>query len=97
MDLWPHRHPLDFTGKDGGGGARSGPGLTIGTALVLKDTDRMVVGVLGDGDNLMSINSLWTAAKYRIPALFIIGNNRSYFSDDLHQESVAVRCPTLRR
>jgi thiamine pyrophosphate-dependent acetolactate synthase large subunit-like protein len=51
----------------------------------------MVVGVLGDGDTLMSVNALWTAAKYRIPALFIIGNNRSYFNDELHQENVAIR------
>ena len=89
VDLWPHRHPLDFLGKDGGGGVGSGPGLTIGAALALKDSGRLTVGVLGDGDTLMSINALWTAARYRIPALFIVGNNRSYYNDELHQEGVA--------
>jgi thiamine pyrophosphate-dependent acetolactate synthase large subunit-like protein len=39
----------------------------------------------------MSINALWTAAKYQIPALFIVANNRSYFNDELHQENVALR------
>ncbi len=89
VDLWPHRHPLDYLGKDGGGGIGAGPGLTIGAALALKDSGRLTVGVLGDGDTLMSINALWTAAHYRIPALFVIANNRSYFNDELHQESVA--------
>lgn len=88
-DLWPHRHPLDYLGKDGGGGVGSGPGLTIGAALALKDSDRLTVGVLGDGDTLMSINALWTACRYNIPALFVIANNRSYFNDELHQEGMA--------
>jgi thiamine pyrophosphate-dependent acetolactate synthase large subunit-like protein len=88
--IWPHRHPLDYLGKDGGGGVGSGPGITIGAALALKDTDRLVVGILGDGDCMMSINALWTAAHYRIPALIVVSNNRSYYNDELHQESVAL-------
>ncbi len=88
-DIIPHDHPLSFLGKDGGGGIGSGPGLTIGVALALKGSGRLVVGSLGDGDTLMSTNALWTAAKYDIPALFLISNNRSYFNDELHQESVA--------
>jgi thiamine pyrophosphate-dependent acetolactate synthase large subunit-like protein len=89
VDLWPHRHPLDYLGKDGGGGVGSGPGITIGAALALKDSERLTVGVLGDGDTLMSINALWTAGRYGIPVLFVIANNRSYFNDELHQEGVA--------
>ena len=88
-DLWPHRHPLDYLGKDGGAGIGSGPGITIGAALALKGSGRLTVGILGDGDCLMSINALWTAARYEIPALFIIANNRSYFNDELHQDVVA--------
>jgi len=38
---------------------------------------------------MMSINALWTAACYRIPALFVIANNRSYYNDEVHQENVA--------
>jgi len=87
--LAPHRDPLAYLGKDGGGGVGSGPGLTIGAALALRDSGRLVVGVLGDGDCMMSINSLWTAARYRIPALFLIANNRSYYNDEVHQENVA--------
>ena len=72
-------------------GLRAGPGLAVGAALALKGSGRLVVATLGDGDTLMGITALWTAAKYRLPVLFVIGNNRSYFNDELHQESVAVR------
>ncbi len=89
VDLWPHRHPLDYLGKDGGGGVGSGPGITIGAALALKDSGRLTVGVLGDGDTCMSMNALWTAGRYGIPALFVIANNRSYYNDELHLEGVA--------
>ena len=89
VDLWPHRDPLAYLGKDGGGGVGSGPGITIGAALALKDSGRLTVGVLGDGDCMMSINALWTAGRYDIPALIIVANNRSYYNDELHQESVA--------
>jgi thiamine pyrophosphate-dependent acetolactate synthase large subunit-like protein len=45
--------------------------------------------VLGDGDTLMSMNALWTAGRYHIPALIVVANNRSYYNDELHQEGVA--------
>lgn len=90
-DLWPQHDPMDFLGKDGGGGIGSGPGLAVGAALALKGSGRLVVATLGDGDTLMGITALWTAAKYRLPVLFVIGNNQSYFNDELHQESVAKR------
>lgn len=90
-DLWPQREPLDYLGKDGGGGIGSGPGLAVGAALALNGSGRLVVATLGDGDTLMGITALWTAAKYRLPVLIVVGNNRSYFNDELHQETVARR------
>ena len=36
------RHPMDYLGADGGGGVGAGPGLTVGAALALKDSKRMV-------------------------------------------------------
>jgi thiamine pyrophosphate-dependent acetolactate synthase large subunit-like protein len=81
--------PLDYLGHDGGAGLGGGPGLAIGAALALKDTDRLVVSVDGDGDFLQGATALWTAAHYSVPALFIISNNRSNFNDEIHQEAVA--------
>jgi benzoylformate decarboxylase len=81
--------PLSFMGNDGGGAVGTGPGHTIGAALALKDSGRLTVGVLGDGDFLMGVNALWSASHFEIPALIVVADNRSYFNDELHQERVA--------
>jgi thiamine pyrophosphate-dependent acetolactate synthase large subunit-like protein len=83
------RHPLDYLGGDGGGGVGAGPGLTVGAALALKGSGRMVVGILGDGDFLMGNTALWTATHYKLPCLILVANNRSFYNDELHQERVA--------
>lgn len=88
-EMWDFRHPLDFLGYDGGGGIGSGPGMSIGSALALKGTDRLPIAVIGDGDYMMGVNALWTAANARIPFLMVVCNNRSFFNDEVHQERVA--------
>jgi thiamine pyrophosphate-dependent acetolactate synthase large subunit-like protein len=85
---WPFRHPLDFLGSDGGGGLGAGPGVTVGAALALKGS-RIPIGICGDGDFLMGVTALWTAAHYRIPLLIVVANNRSFYNDEVHQERVA--------
>ena len=89
-DLWDVDHPLDFLGADGGEGIGSGPGMVIGAALALKDSDRLAVGVLGDGDVAMGANALWTAVHYGLGLLIVVANNRSFFNDEIHQHRVAV-------
>jgi thiamine pyrophosphate-dependent acetolactate synthase large subunit-like protein len=89
IDQWPHRDPLAYLGKDGGGGIGSGPGISVGVALALQEQGRYAVTVLGDGDFVMGANAIWTAVRHRIPLLILINNNRSYFNDELHQETVA--------
>ncbi len=84
------RHPLDYLGADGGGGVGAGPGLTVGAALALKGSGRIPVAIMGDGDFLMGVTALWTAAHYSIPALVVIANNRSFYNDEVHQERVAI-------
>ncbi|MGA2566119.1 MAG: thiamine pyrophosphate-dependent enzyme [Pseudolabrys sp.] len=86
---WPFRHPLDYIGSNGGGGVGGGPGISVGAALALKGSGRLPVAVCGDGDFLMGVTALWTAAHYKIPLLIVIANNRSFFNDELHQERVA--------
>jgi len=83
------RHPLDYLGTDGGGGVGAGPGLTVGAALALKGTGRMVAGIMGDGDYLMGVTALWTATHYKLPCLILVANNRSFYNDEMHQERVA--------
>lgn len=84
-------HPLDYLGRDGGGGVGSGPGIAVGAALALDGTGRIPVAVIGDGDFLMGSSALWTAAHYQLPLLVVIANNRSYHNDEGHQERVAER------
>jgi thiamine pyrophosphate-dependent acetolactate synthase large subunit-like protein len=86
---WTFRHPLDFLGSDGGGGVGGGPGISVGAALALKNSGRLPVAVCGDGDFLMGVTAVWTAVHYKIPLLFVIANNRSFYNDELHQERVA--------
>ena len=83
--------PLDYLGYDGGGGVGSGPGMAVGAALALQDagSDRLAVGIMGDGEFIGSASAMWTAAHYQIPVLIVVGNNRSYFTDEIQQELVA--------
>jgi thiamine pyrophosphate-dependent acetolactate synthase large subunit-like protein len=83
------RHPLDYIGSDGGGGVGGGPGISVGAALALKGSGRLPVAICGDGDYLMGVTALWTAVHYKIPLLFVLANNRSFYNDELHQERMA--------
>ncbi|MGA7454477.1 MAG: thiamine pyrophosphate-binding protein [Rhodoplanes sp.] len=89
---WPVDHPLGALGSDGGGGVGSGPGMAVGSALALRDThpDILPLAVLGDGDFLMNASAIWTAANQRVPLLVVVMNNRSFYNDEVHQESVAI-------
>ena len=88
--FWVVDHPLSMLGYDGGGGIGSGPGMLVGAALALKGGGRLPLGVLGDGDFLMGCTAFWTAARYGIPLLAVIANNRSFYNDEVHQERVAL-------
>jgi benzoylformate decarboxylase len=67
--------PRSFYGLRGGG---IGWGLpaTIGVKLALPH--RPVVGLIGDGSAMYTCQALWTAARYRLGAVFVILNNSSY-------------------
>jgi thiamine pyrophosphate-dependent acetolactate synthase large subunit-like protein len=87
--MWHFRGPTDYIGFDGGAGIGSGPGMAVGAALALRGTGRLPVAIMGDGDYLMNVQALWTAAHYKIPLLILVVNNRSFFNDEIHQERVA--------
>src|SRR3990170_845723 len=81
--------PVHGMGGGRGGGVGYGLPSSIGSALGFKGSGRLCVSILGDGDFLMTSNSLWTAAKYQIPLLVVVLNNHSYFNDEEHQERMA--------
>jgi len=89
IDIWPFQNGMAYLGKDGGGGLGSGPGISVGAALGLQSRGRHAISMLGDGDFCMGATAIWTAVRHRIPLLVLVNNNRSYFNDELHQETVA--------
>ena len=44
----------------------------------LANPDRPVLAIVGDGASLYTVQALWTAARYNIPVVYAICNNRSY-------------------
>jgi benzoylformate decarboxylase len=59
-------------------GGSIGWGLPGALGVNLGLPDKLVVSVSGDGGAAWSIQSLWTAARYRIPVTFVITNNATY-------------------
>ena len=55
----------------------------------MRDSGRLPLAILGDGDFLMGVTALWTAVHYRIPLLVVVANNRSFYNDEMHQERMA--------
>ena len=53
-----------------------GIGATLGTKLA--HPDRPVLGVLGDGGVMMTVQALWTAANENIPAVMVVLDNGMY-------------------
>lgn len=51
----------------------------IGVKLALPD--RPVVAFLGDGAFMFGAQGIWTAAKWRLPILFVVFRNRAYMVD----------------
>jgi benzoylformate decarboxylase len=53
-----------------------GIGATMGTKCAFPD--RPVLGIIGDGSAMMTVQGLWTAANDNIPCVFVICNNGMY-------------------
>lgn len=55
-----------------------GWGMAAALGFALGDPSRPVAAVVGDGVFQFGVQSLWTAAHYSIPVVFVVINNRSY-------------------
>jgi benzoylformate decarboxylase len=78
--------PQSYFGLRGGG---IGWGLPAAIGAKLALPGRPVVALVGDGSSLYTVQALWTAARYRIPVVWVILNNTSYRI--LKQRLVAMR------
>ena len=85
--LWdfdkPYRHPGVELGTS------TQIGISLGVALAHKGTGRVVVDIQPDGDLMFDAGALWVAAKYQIPMLVVMRNNRAYYNDWEHQIRMA--------
>jgi len=57
-----------------------GWGLGAAIGAKLASPNRRVVACLGDGSCMFGIQGLWTMAKYRVPLVVIVFNNRAYMA-----------------
>ena len=72
---------IEFNRPDSIFGERIGAiGWGMGAAMGVKlaHPNRPVIGVVGDGSAMMTVQGLWTAANSNIPVLYVVCNNRSY-------------------
>ncbi|MBN3842455.1 thiamine pyrophosphate-dependent enzyme, partial [Burkholderia sp. Ac-20349] len=71
----PFTHSGTFYTMDSGG---LGYGMPAAVGVALAQPGRRVIGLIGDGSSLYSIQALWSAAQLKLPITFVILNNRRY-------------------
>lgn len=71
----PFSQPGTFYTMNSGGLGYSMP-AAVGVAMA--HPGRRVIGLIGDGSAMYSIQGLWSAAQARLPITFVILNNRRY-------------------
>jgi acetolactate synthase-1/2/3 large subunit len=85
--LWDFDRPYRHPGVELGTSTQIG--ISLGVALAHKGTGRIVVDIQPDGDLMYDAGALWVAAKYQIPMLVVMHNNRAYYNDWEHQIRMA--------
>ena len=71
----PFTLPGTFYTMNSGGLGYSMP-AAVGVAMA--NPGRRIIGLIGDGSAMYSIQALWSAAQARLPITFVILNNRRY-------------------
>jgi acetolactate synthase-1/2/3 large subunit len=89
--LWTMDKPYHFLGDGGGMGIGYCASAATGAALANRKHGRLSVSLQNDGDLLMTIGVLWTAAHHNIPILHVMHNNRGYHPELMHVQRMADR------
>jgi acetolactate synthase I/II/III large subunit len=89
--LWKMDKPYQFIGDGGGMGIGYAASASVGAALANRKHGRLTVALQPDGDLLMTIGVLWTAAHHKIPILSVMHNNRGYHQEVMHVQRMADR------
>ena len=75
LDFLPFKHRYDYFGNYSGG---IGWGIAAAVGVQLAQPESRVVAIIGDGSAMYSIQALWSAAKQKLPMIFVIANNGGY-------------------
>ena len=81
LRLWDFTKHYQYIGRAGAEGVGYYAPASVGAALANKKHGRISVSIQPDGDLMVAPGALWTAAKYQVPLLIVMQNNRAY-----HQE-----------
>jgi thiamine pyrophosphate-dependent acetolactate synthase large subunit-like protein len=92
LRLWDFSKHYQYIGRAGGEGVGYYAPASVGAALANKKHGRISVSIQPDGDLMVAPGALWTAAKYQIPLLIVMQNNRAY-----HQEVMWFQRAALQR
>jgi benzoylformate decarboxylase len=68
-------------------GGSLGVGFPGAIGLKVANPDQTVIGFAGDGGSMYTIQSMWTAARYKIGAKFVVCDNHKYelLNDNIDQ------------
>jgi acetolactate synthase I/II/III large subunit len=92
LRLWDFSKHHQYIGRAGAEGVGYYAPASVGAALANKKHGRISVSIQPDGDLMVAPGALWTAAKYQIPLLVVMQNNRAY-----HQEVMWFQRAALKR
>jgi acetolactate synthase-1/2/3 large subunit len=92
LRLWDFTQHHQYIGRAGAEGVGYYAPASVGAALANKKHGRISVSIQPDGDLMVAPGALWTAAKYQIPLLVVMQNNRAY-----HQEVMWFQRAALMR
>ena len=92
LRLWDFTQHHQYLGRAGAEGVGYYAPASVGAALANKKHGRISVSIQPDGDLMVAPGALWTAAKYQVPILIVMQNNRAY-----HQEVMWFQRAALMR
>jgi acetolactate synthase I/II/III large subunit len=92
LRLWDFTKHHQYIGRAGAEGVGYYAPASVGAALANKKHGRISVSIQPDGDLMVAPGALWTAAKYQVPILIVMQNNRAY-----HQEVMWFQRAALMR
>ena len=92
LRLWDFTQHHQYIGRAGAEGVGYYAPASVGAALANKKHGRISVSIQPDGDLMVAPGALWTAAKYQVPILIVMQNNRAY-----HQEVMWFQRAALMR